>query len=73
MSTQKSGLQRSKSDWILITLIGLSALFTAAVIIVPLISGIGMSFYKFSNFNVAAPPRFVGFDNLVKTDRKSVV
>lgn len=67
MSTQKSGLQRSKSDWILITLIGLSALFTAAVIIVPLISGIGMSFYKFSNFNVAAPPRFVGFDNLVKT------
>jgi multiple sugar transport system permease protein len=48
-------------------LIGLSALFTAAVIVVPLISGIGMSFFKFSNFNVAAPPRFVGFDNLVKT------
>ncbi|WP_226623044.1 carbohydrate ABC transporter permease [Brucella anthropi] len=50
----------------LAALIGLSALFTAAVIIVPLISGIGMSFYKFSNFNVTAPPKFVGLDNIIK-------
>jgi len=47
-------------------LIGFSALFTAAVIIVPLVSGVGMSFYKFSNFNVTAPPKFIGFDNITK-------
>lgn len=66
MAERNSGLQRSAGDWVLIALIGLSALFTAAVIIVPLISGIGMSFYKFSNFNVTAPPKFIGLGNIMK-------
>jgi len=69
LAIRQTGLRRSGSDWILIALIGLSALFTAAVIILPLVSGVGMSFYKFSNFNVAAIPKFVGLDNILKVAR----
>ncbi|EAB6718371.1 sugar ABC transporter permease, partial [Salmonella enterica subsp. enterica] len=69
LASRQQGLKRSKSDWILIALIGASAAFTASVIILPLISGIGMSFYKFSTFNVAATPKFVGLDNILKVGR----
>ena len=71
MAIRPPTLQRSGSDWLLIGLIGLSALFTAAVIVVPLVSGMGMSFYKFSNFNVAATPAFVGFGNILRVLKSS--
>jgi multiple sugar transport system permease protein len=59
-------LRRNGSDHLLGLLIAVSAIFTAIVIVVPLVSGIALSFYKISSFNVGAAPRFVGFDNFVR-------
>jgi ABC-type sugar transport system permease subunit len=71
VANPQTKLKRSGSDWMLSALIGLSAIFTATIIVVPLLSGVLLSFYKINAFNVAAPPTFVGLANFVKVAASS--
>lgn len=47
-------------------------IFFVALNVIPTLWMIGMSFYNYSLMS-AAPPIFLGADNFVKIDRKSVV
>ena len=66
MAKSDTKLRRSGADRLLMAFIAIPAVITATLIIVPLLSGISLSFFKISSFNPAATPQFVGLKNIIK-------
>ena len=66
MAKPVTKLRRSGADRLMMAFIAIPAIITAALIIVPLMSGISLSFFKISSFNAAATPQFVGLKNIIK-------
>lgn len=67
MAAAETKLSKNWADRSMMIMIAGSALITVALIVVPLISGISLSFFKISSYNVAATPEFVGLKNIVKS------
>lgn len=71
MARSDTRIRRSGADKVLMLFIAISALITAGLIVVPLLTGLSLSLFKFSTFNVAAPPEFVGLKNIIKVATSS--